>query len=188
LQDEANKAEEWRKSVEEAKTKGAEYASKAETKWYLSSVDNPMTDDKDYTVTSEQTNGKGAVAQVEGTCKRGERVVFTASLHDAAEIKDPKQHLVLPDYDGSYIAGNKRVNDDQQFATRFAKQKFNNVFVLSTLASSSPTESMETTWRVLAQIETGQGQLVVKIPMLDSNVQGLISACSKQVQTLQRSK
>jgi len=60
LEAEAAKAKEWRRSVDEARIKGGQYADKSEFKWSLSEIDNPMTDDKDYTVASAQVNGRGA--------------------------------------------------------------------------------------------------------------------------------
>jgi hypothetical protein len=51
---------------------------------------------------------------------------------------------------------------------------------VATLISLSATESIETTWRVLAEIETGRGRLIVQIPMFNANVQRLLVACGKQ--------
>jgi hypothetical protein len=163
--------------VDEARAKGGQYAEKAEFKWSLSETDDPMTDDKDYTVASTQPNGKGAVATVEGECAKPGRVAFVATLLDASDAKSP---LALPDFNNEYIAGMKRINDELAFPTHFPTQKFRNNVVVATLISLSATESIETTWRVLAEIETGRGRLIVQIPMFNPNVQRLLVACGKQ--------
>jgi peptidoglycan hydrolase-like protein with peptidoglycan-binding domain len=177
LEAEAKAAKQWRQKVDEARVKGGQYAEKAEFKWSLSETDDPMTDDKDYTVASTQPNGKGAVATIDGECAKPGRVAFVATLLDASDAKSP---LALPDFNNEYIAGMKRINDELAFPTHFPTQKFRNNVVVATLISLSATESIETTWRVLAEIETGRGRLIVQIPMFNPNVQRLLVACGKQ--------
>ena len=142
-----------------------------------------MIDDKDYTVTSVQPNGKGAIAHVEGSCPKPGRVTFVADLND---ISDQASPLALPDFAAGYIAGNKRINDEPQFAVRFPTQKFRNRILVSTLLSSDANESIEATWRVLAEIETGRGRMVIQIPMFNANVQKLLVACGKQYENAKR--
>jgi flagellar biosynthesis GTPase FlhF len=115
LEAEAEAARQWRLNVDEARVKGDEYAKRGISKWSISEADNPMTDDKDYTVASEQANEKGAIAFVEGTCQKPGRVTFVATLQDAL---DPKSALGLPDFQTGYIAGNKRINDNHQFPNK----------------------------------------------------------------------
>ena len=177
LEAEAEAAKRWRQEVDEARVKGAQYVEKADSKWSLSETDDPMTDDKDYTVASTQPNGKGAVAVVEGECAKPGRVVFVATLLDASDAKSP---LALPDFNNDYIAGNKRMNDEPVFPTHFPTQKYRNNIIVATLISLNATESIETTWRVLAEIETGRGRLIVQIPMFNANIQRLLVACGKQ--------
>ena len=177
LEAEAEAARQWRLNVDEARVKGDEYAKRGISKWSISEADNPMTDDKDYTVASEQANEKGAIAFVEGTCQKPGRVTFVATLQDAL---DPKSALGLPDFQTGYIAGNKRINDNHQFPTRFPTQKFRNNILISTLTSLAAEESIETTWRVLAEIETARGPIIIKIPTFDTNIQKLLVACGRQ--------
>jgi hypothetical protein len=173
---EAEAAKEWRLKVEQAQTKGDEYVEKADSKWSVTAADNPMTDDKDYTVTSQQVNGKGVIAFIEGTCEKPGRVAFVATLQDAL---DPKSPLGLPDFQNGYIAGNKRINDAPAFPARFATQKFRNSILISTLTSLAGQEAIETTWRVLAEIETARSR-ILQIPMFNPNVQKLMVACARQ--------
>jgi peptidoglycan hydrolase-like protein with peptidoglycan-binding domain len=181
LQAEAEAARQWSLKVDEARTMGGEYAKAANSKWSLSETDNPMTDDKDYVVTSQQSNGKGVIAVVEGTCRKPGRVTFVATLQDAV---DPKSALGLPDFDNGYIAGNKRINDDPQFPTGFLTQKFRNSILISTLTSLGADESIETTWRVLADIDTARGRIIIQIPTFDANVQKLLVACGRQFENI----
>ena len=177
LEAEAKAAKAWRLKVEEAQTKGSQYAEKADFKWSLTEADNPMTDDKDYTVTSQQSNGKGVAATIEGTCEKPGHVAFVATLEDAQDLKSP---LGLPDFQNGYIAGNKRINDAPLFPTRFPSQKFRNSILISALTSLAGQEAIETTWRVLAEIETARGRIILQIPMFNSNVQKLLVACARQ--------
>ena len=45
------------------------------------------------------------------------------------------------------------------------------------LFSHDAAEAAETTWRVMAEIETSRGTLYIKIPMFNDNVQKLIANC-----------
>jgi len=54
IEKEAERNKEWREKIDEAHTKGLEYAKKRESKWSLTETNNPMTDEKDYTVKSTQ--------------------------------------------------------------------------------------------------------------------------------------
>jgi hypothetical protein len=92
----------------------------------------------------------------------------------------PEQQGGLPDFGDGYIAGNKRINDEPVFPTHFPTQKFRNNVVMSTLTSLGASESIETTWRVLAGIETAHGRLIIQIPMFNASVQKLLVACGKQ--------
>jgi hypothetical protein len=96
------------------------------------------------------------------------------------EIGDPNSPLGLLDFASGYVAGNKRINDDAAFPTRFQSQKFRNTILLATLTSQHTADSIETTWRVLAEVETARGRLIMKIPTFDANVQKLLVACGKQ--------
>lgn len=141
-----------------------------------------MTDDIDYTVTTIQPNGKGAQASIEGICQQPGRVVFLATLMEA----DRDTPLGLPTFENMTIVGDKRINDDPKFATSFPNDQFRNRIVVATLSSLDPTESLETTWRVLAEIETSLGSMVIQIPMFDANVQKLIGACKRQGEAANR--
>jgi peptidoglycan hydrolase-like protein with peptidoglycan-binding domain len=130
LEAEAEAARQWHLRVDEARVKGLQYADTADSKWSLSETDNPMTDDKDYTVTSVQSNGKGALAVIDGTCQKPGRVAFGATLHDAS---DSQSSLGLPDFDHGYIAGNKRVNVIHLFQCGFRHRNLETVFLFRRL-------------------------------------------------------
>jgi len=183
LEAEAEIARQWRLKIDEARIKGAQYADQNKFKWSLSEIDNPMTDDKDYTVASAQLNGTGAIANIEGTCQKPGRVTFIANLNDASDLNSP---LGLPDFAPGYIAGSKRINDDPLFPIRFPTQKYRNSILVSTLLSLDPVESIETTWRVLADVETARGRMVIQIPMFNTNVQKLLVACEKQYENAKK--
>src|SRR5262249_21494538 len=177
-EEEAKKAAEWREKIEEAKKKGPEYAARIrDITWSLTERMNPMTEENEYTVYSTQSNGSGAVASIEGMCLK-DRVVFEATLQDANEPNRPLGFLTSA---GGAAVGNKRINDDPVFATTFPTVKWRNRVEVSTLSfSHDSTESADTTWRTLAEVETSQGTLYMKIPMFDSKIQTLIKSCQRQ--------
>ena len=177
LEEEAKKAADWREKIEEAKKRGPEYADRTrDLTWSLTERINPMTEENEYTVYSTQPNGSGAVASIEGVCLK-DRVVFHATLLDA---NDPKQPLGFPTSAGG-VVGNKRINDDPVFATTFPTGKWRNRIEVSTLSfSRDSAESADTTWRTLAEVETSQGTLYIKIPMFNAKIQTLIKSCQRQ--------
>jgi peptidoglycan hydrolase-like protein with peptidoglycan-binding domain len=177
LEAEAEAAKEWARRLDEARKKGPQYVAQVGLKWSLSEKQNPMTDDNDYTVTSVQPNGMGAEAFIEGTCQKGGRAVFLATLNETDDQKTP---LALPTFQNGAIVGDKRINDEPVFPTALRNDRFKNRIVVTTLSSLDPAESIETTWRVLAQVETSRGPILVTIPLFDSNIQKLLGACKKR--------
>ena len=105
------------------------------------------------------------------------RAVFLATLTDTG---DPNAPLGLPTLRNGAVVGEKRINDEPAFPTAFSNDKFNNRIVVATLSSLDPAEPIETTWRVLARVETSRGPVFVSIPLFDSNIQKLLAACKKQ--------
>jgi hypothetical protein len=106
-----------------------------------------------------------------------------AKLYDDSDLASP---LGLPDFAAEYIAGNKRINDAPLFPVRFPMQKFRNSILVSTLLSLDPVESIESTWRVLADVETARGRIVIQIPMFNANIQKLLVACGKQYENAKK--
>jgi peptidoglycan hydrolase-like protein with peptidoglycan-binding domain len=181
---ESDAAKEWGRRVEAAREKGTQYADQARTKWSLSEQNNPMTDEKDYTVTSVQPNEKGAKALIEGSCiRKPGRVVFLASLNEMADRNTP---LALPTFENMTIVGDKRINDDGIVPTRFKNDTFRNRIVVATLSSRDLTESIETTWLVRARVESSLGFIFIEIPMFDVNVQKLLVTCKRQGELFNR--
>ena len=85
------------------------------------------------------------------------------------------------------IIGNKRINDDSVFATNFPLDKWSNRIVVSRQSfRQDDPESADTTWRVLAEIETSRGTLYIKIPTLDAKIQKLIAACKRHYEIEKR--
>ena len=176
LEEEAAKAAEWRQKIEEAQKRGPEYAARiSDVKWNLQEHTNPMTEEIEYTVSSTQMNDTGAAATVEGFCEK-DQVPFQATLEDA---HDPKTSLgfITSRFDGG-IVGKKRINDGSVEPTSFPVEKWRNRITVSSLFfSHDAAEAAETTWRVMAEIETSRGTLYIKIPMFNGNVQKLIANC-----------
>jgi hypothetical protein len=184
LEDEAEEAAKWREKIEVAKKMGPEYAAKiGHLTWSLTERLNPMTEENEYKVFSTQPNGSGAVASIEGACLKGQ-VIFQATLHDA---NDPTRPLGFITSAGGAVVGNKRINDDPVVATTFPTVKWRNRIVVSTLSfSHDSAESADATWRTLAEVETSQGPLYIKIPMFNAKIQTLIANCQRQYELEKR--
>jgi hypothetical protein len=147
----------------------------SDVKWTLNEHENPMTEEIEYTTSSIQKNDTGAVATIEGFCKK-DQVLFHATLENASDPKVPLGFITSP-YGGGII-GNKRVNDGSVLATSFPAEKWRNRITVSSLSfSHDAAEAAETTWRVLAEVETSHGTLYIKIPMFNDKVQKLIANC-----------
>jgi hypothetical protein len=116
LEKEAEEAKKWTEKFETAQVKGTEYAKQIDVKWSVSERRNEMTDDYDYTVRSVQSNGKGVRAEVEGMCDRYGTVMFSATLNDERDTNIP---LGFPGANNMSIPGDKRINDEPLFSTRF---------------------------------------------------------------------
>src|SRR5262249_43817581 len=158
--------------IEEAKKRGAEYADKTrDLTWSLTERMNPMTEENEYTVYSTQPNRSGAVASIEGMCLK-DQVVFNATIQDANDSNRPLGFLSSAN---GAVVGRKRINDDAVFPTTFPTVRWRNRIEVSTLSfSHDSAESADTTWRTLAEVETSQGTLYIKIPMFNAKVQTLI--------------
>jgi peptidoglycan hydrolase-like protein with peptidoglycan-binding domain len=184
LEEEAENGRKWREKIEEAKKKGPEYAARIpDIKWVLTERMNPMTEENEYAVHSKQPNGSGAVAFIDGVCVK-DQVVFEATLQDANDSTRP---LGFPPSAGGTVVGNKRINDDPVFATTFHTGRWRNRITVSTLSfSHDNAESADTTWRALAEVETSQGTLYIKIPMFNEKIQTLITNCQRQYELQKR--
>jgi peptidoglycan hydrolase-like protein with peptidoglycan-binding domain len=180
---EAEKAARWGEKIEEAKEQGPEYAARiGDLKWSLTERMNPMTEEIEYTASSTQPNGTGAVASIDGVCLK-DRVVFQATLLDANDLKQP---LGFPTSAGG-VVGNKRINDGAVFATTFPTGGWRNRIVVSTLSFSyDEAESADTTWRTLAEVETSQGTLYIKMAMFNAKIRTLITNCQRRYELEKR--
>jgi hypothetical protein len=169
LNEEEANAKEWAAKIEEAKVKGIDYLNKSGSAWALKEVNDPMSDEVDSTAVSAQDNGKGVVAEISGMCRFGQ-VMFTAVLNSTTD--DP---LRFAEVEGGYVIGRKRINDDPPVPVHFDTVKWSNQILISSLDD----KSLYTTWRILAEVETSQGDIIIKIPMFDPNIQKVVTNCKK---------
>jgi hypothetical protein len=158
-----------------------------------------MTDQTDITVSSVQKNELGIVAEVQGSCKDNEEVAFSALIVDS----EGKPSLTLPGRTsfgaelGSGIPVLYRVNDATPYNTILPSLEFSNKFQVVVFgAPGGKSETPDNTarlvvamlganiflkpanvWRVMAELKTSNGAIIVKIPMFDSNIQELMQSC-----------
>jgi hypothetical protein len=124
-------------------------------------------------------DGAGAAAYVNGSCTES-GVTFEATL---VNVRDPEDSLGFQT--SRYapgIVGQRRINDENATAWVFSRVKWSNQIEVASLSfEHNDPVSAETTWRVLGQIETSAGAVLIKIPTFDANVQKMIVECKKKL-------
>jgi hypothetical protein len=164
--------------------KGATFARESGTKWELESPKSEMTDKVELTVRSSQDNGKGALATVEGRCagseslpNRGVVAVFAATITDDNGQPD----IGFPTENALGVWGAWRRNEyaaDQ--GMMILRYKFRNQFIIATIGDTDEGHTIrtDTSWRVMAEIETTKGPVLIKIPIYDEKIQQLLGSCT----------
>ncbi len=179
---------------QEAKPKGLEYARTSGTIWKIARKTNEPTDRVDVRVESVQKNADGASASAEGICRNG-TIVFFATVVDEAGAAS----LDFPDRVDGYrgIRTTYRVNDENPTQKLIPQYQYSNrFFIVAFSAYKQKVERLElgthfgvdesllldsppldTTWRIIVEINASQKPILVKIPIYDDNIQELIQTC-----------
>ena len=165
---------------QEVEQKGIQYAREADINWSISQQKNPMTDQIDVRVKSIQKNELGVIAEIDGKCLKPGVVEFSALVVD----ENGKPTLGFPQYTGQAVVGTLRINSDPASQFRFLNEEFHNNFVILVLTGNGTAaqgnwnfQTAESTWRVLAEIQTNQGPVFIKIPLFEKNVRKLVEGC-----------
>ena len=190
---EAKRQEEQRQR-QEAKPKGLEYARTSGTIWKIARKTNEPTDRVDVRVESVQKNADGASALVEGICRNGTIVFFATVVDEAGAASLDFSHRV-DGYRG--IRTTYRVNDENPSQKLIPQYQYSNrFFIVAFSAYKQKVERLElgthfgvdesllldsppldTTWRIIVEINASQKPILVKIPIYDDNIQELIQTC-----------
>jgi hypothetical protein len=185
---------------------GISYAAHSETTWRTISKYDEMSDKREVSVASEQTNGNGVDAQIVGMCDNGVVVFYatildrsgrdSVNLTDAAIADDqvPENALfanlqsLIHQTTGAigYVRGELRVNSDPRSENIFLLSGYINRPVIAQLAPVANSNNalgfgarldLHTTWRILAKLNTDHGSIVLRIPVYDTAVKSLFVAC-----------
>ena len=184
---------------------GDQYSRESGTRWSLDQKIDPMTDKPDYKASSVQKNDEGAVAEIEARCAERGIISFTALVVDqdgkptiSFPNYNPSEHVLI---------GKRRFNGDDPQAAALVSDQFNNrfsiLFLLGQPAQAQPdkgrqgnpveqiqllskalqvgivgAQKADETWRVLVQIETSRGSLILKIPTFERSIRKLVETCS----------
>ena len=179
---------------QEAKPKGLEYARKSGTTWRVTRKKNQASDKVDVTVESVQKNEDGAYASVEGVCRNG-TIVFFATLVDAAGAASLDFSDRVEGYRG--IRTTYRVNDDNPSQKLIPQYQYSNRFFIVAFSGYKQrvewldlgthfgidefllldSPPLDTTWRVIVEINAAPKPIIIQIPIYDDNVQEFIRAC-----------
>ena len=179
---------------QEAKPKGLEYARKSGTTWRVTRKKNQASDKVDVTVESVQKNEDGAYASVEGVCRNG-TIVFFATLVDAAGAASLDFSDRVEGYRG--IRTTYRVNDDNPSQKLIPQYQYSNRFFIVAFSGYKQrvewldlgthfgidefllldSPPLDTTWRIIVEINAAQKPIIIQIPIYDDNVQEFIRAC-----------
>lgn len=183
----------------EAVTKGEDYARRAETTWHLIKKKNEMTDAVDQYVLSDQIDEE-VRGQVKMQCSSIADLLKLGSVSPGAPAaaklmvlsvlvvdKAGNPTVKIPETRGA-ITGLRRVNDNQPTSQVFQTRDFSNDLLLGTMAPASSEGkelgfligqylNADTAWRLMFQIETSQGKLLIRIPLFDPAIRELTKSC-----------
>jgi len=179
---------------QEAKPKGLEYAGTSGTTWKVTRKKNVTTEKVDVTVESVQKNADGAFASVEGVCRNG-TIVFFATLVDAAGAASLDFSDRVDGYRG--IRTTYRVNDENPSQKLIPQYQYSNRFFIVAFSGYKQrvewldlgthfgidefllldSPPLDTTWRVIVEINAAPKPIIIQIPIYDDNVQEFIRAC-----------
>ena len=179
---------------QEAKPKGLDYARTSGTTWKVTRKKNVTTDKVDVTVESVQKNADGAFASVEGVCRNG-TIVFFATLVDAAGAASLDFSDRVDGYRG--IRTTYRVNDENPAQKLIPQYQYSNRFFIVAFSSYKQrvewldlgthfgidefllldSPPLDTTWRIIVEVNAAQKPIIIQIPIYDDNVQEFIRAC-----------
>jgi len=179
---------------QEAKPQGVEYARTSGTTWKITRKKNEAPDKVDVTVESVQKNGDGAFASVEGVCRKG-TIVFFATLVDEVGAASLDFSDRVDGYRG--IRTTYRVNDESPSQKLIPQYQYSNRFFIVAFSTYKQrvewldlgthfgvdelllldSPPLDTTWRIIVEINAAQKPMIVKIPVYDDNIQELIQAC-----------
>jgi len=149
---------------------GLQYAVEAGTRWTVEKKPNPMTDRTDWIVRTVQKTEDGVVAEIEARCHEPGIFTFTALLVD----ENGKPTLTFPGrLSDEGLMVSKRINSEKPTQGFLATDEFNNRFVLF----SMPREDRASVWRVLVQMSTSKGEIVLKVPLFEDKVRQALDAC-----------
>ncbi len=174
---------------------GIRYANLNETTWATKSNYNEMTDKKDISVVSYQNNNSGVYAQITGACQN-KVISFYALITD--ENGNPNITLSNENLRPNTVLGRIRINSNPEEHYLFNLTQFNNETQIAQLSlggghvdeensmyfgtptdivHSGDTEDARSTWRILAELDTDHGTILIKIPVYDFQIKGLIDHC-----------
>jgi len=179
---------------QEAKPKGLDYARTSGTSWKVTRKKNVTTDKVDVTVESVQKNADGAFASVEGICRSG-TIVFFATLVDEAGAASLDFSDRVEGYRG--IRTTYRVNDENPAQKLIPQYQYSNRFFIVAFSSYKQrvewldlgthfgidefllldSPPLDTTWRIIVEVNAAQKPIIIQIPIYDDNVQEFIRAC-----------
>lgn len=170
---------------EQAAEKGRQFAQTSGTSWSMEENQNEMTDHTDILVSSTQTNDLGAVAEVTGICAKKGYYRFTAKFVDrSGQPIDLVQSRTT--FGGDALVEDVRVNDRPADQAVLSSVDYANVLLIADLTTDkaelesfwlTQKLSLEDAWRVLTEVKTDHGKILIKIPVYDDTIQRMIKSC-----------
>lgn len=168
---------------------GMAYAKLGETTWTTTTTADEMTDKTETNVVSEQQNGSGVNAEVTGACKNN-GVSFSAIITDSSGGTTINLAEESGQGDSASVSGKLRINSDKMIDIDFPQPEYSNQFEIAELLVdpleqamldfTAPRLNFQAVWRILAQVDTDHGPILIKIPIYDPQIISLIKTCIGQ--------
>jgi hypothetical protein len=173
--------------IERTKSAGAQYAKDSGTEWKLIESLNETNGRTMMSVESIQQNASGELVHVTGRCERSTAYFFGLTL-DA----EGKGIEFIGRSRAGEVSAQLQVNDGEPKSVMLTTMELpNNVKLAAAISENSRSDFVEIasaivsgnyfdikrTWRVIIEMKTARGPLVVKIPTYDPNVQQFIESC-----------
>jgi hypothetical protein len=173
--------------IERTRSAGVQYAKDSGAEWKLIQSHNDTNGRTIMSVESIQRNASGALVHVTGTCESS-----TAHFYGLTLDTEGNEIEYLGRNRAGEFSAQLRVNDSEpRIVTLTAMERSNKAKLAAVISENSRSDFVDMvsaivsgnyfenrkTWRIVIELKSDRGLVVVKIPTYDPNVQQFIASC-----------